>query len=190
MSTATVHPRQWRLTLSVLLFTMIAGAALLTALALGIADPPRVGQRIWQSTVTDNWPLYHTTAEADLYLSPSPLPQPPFTLEITAANHGIPLSAWGIWLEADKDISWMLVSNEGYVSFSADDHPHWTEFFHTRPITNKLYVHAEANNNATFRVNDEIAWTGTLITSANWGIAFFRNPDVQWDTISMYASTP
>jgi hypothetical protein len=111
-------------------------------------------------------------------------------VEITATNHGLPQSAWGIWLEADDSTVWMLVSNEGYLSISTDEIPHWSEFFHIRPTTNKLYLHAESNNSFTFRVNDEIAWTGALATGVNWGVILYRDPDIQWDTISMYAPTP
>jgi hypothetical protein len=111
-------------------------------------------------------------------------------LEISASSRGLPASAWGIWLEAEDSTLWMLVSNESYLSISTDGNPHWMEFFHIYPRANKLYLHVESGNSVTFRVNDEIAWTGALVTGVSWGNVLFRNPDVQWYTISMFAPTP
>jgi hypothetical protein len=189
MSTVTVNRHKWRRALSSLIVTLIAGAALLTALALGLADPPRAGRRIWQAKSAAAWPRYPSLGETARHLSPMPLPRPPFTLEISASNQAEPTSAWGIWLESGDGILEMLVSGEGYLSISTDENPHWAEFIHIHPVTNELYLHVESDKNATFRINDEIARTGILVAGTQWGVARFGNPDVLWDAISIYAPT-
>ena len=182
----TVSLKKWRLALSILALTLIAGVALPILLALGLTDLIRAPQLIWQADGASNWALVQSAGEFDLYRAPIPLPQPPFTLELSAGNQGQPSSAWGLWLEIDGGIQTFVVSSEGYISISNDEMARWAEFFHVHPTANKLYLHIEADHSAAFRINDEIAWTGRVNATHNWGIAIFRNPQLVWGTISLY----
>jgi hypothetical protein len=181
MSTDSIHPGKWRLALLMLIFTLIGGAVLVTLLALGLGDPPSAGELAWQTKTDQDWQRHRDFGETVLTIAPVRLPEAPFTLELQASNHGVSDSAWGMWIETTAGIWTMLVSNEGYMSVSNDEQPHWAGFIHIRSETNKVYLHVEGDHMATVRINDEIAWRGRLATESEWGIARFRRPDLGWD---------
>jgi hypothetical protein len=113
-----------------------------------------------------------------------------FTLELTADNSGTADSAWGIALQASGELWTFLISREGYFSVSADEKPHWAEFPHIRRDgDNKLYLDVREDGAAIVRINDEIAWAGSIFISENdaWGIAHYRRPRLDWASIEIYA---
>lgn len=187
MSTENVPHSKWNLGLSIFLITLIAGVFVLILLSLGVADPPRAGELAWQTDTTDDWPLLQRTGEWQHHTAPLPLPNAPFTLEITASNNGTPDSAWGLWLRTTDGLQTFLVSSEGYMSVSNDDNAHWAQFIHVHITTNKLYLHIQGNQSATFRINDEIAWQGVVTLWTEWGVAMYGSADITWQNIHLYA---
>lgn len=187
MSTETVSQHKWHLALSIFLITIIAGIAVVILLALGAANPPRAGELVWQADTAHGWPLLPYSGQFDLHIARISLPQSPFTLEIIASNEGTPASAWGLWLRTSDGIQSFLVSNEGYMSISNDENAHWAQFIHVRAATNKLYLHVQDDQAATFRINDEIAWQGTIMPLADWGIVLYGGPDITWQSMRLYA---
>ena len=181
MSTDSLHPGKWRLALLMLMFTVIGGAGVVILLALGLADPPRAGSLVWRSDSDQDWQPYREIDEAALYNAPIRLPEAPFTLELQASNQGASDSAWGIWIRTTDGIRIIVVSREGYLSISSDERPHWAGFIHIGSETNKLYLNVESDHYATLRINDEIGWTGRLVTTNEWGVVRFRQPDLIWD---------
>jgi len=187
MSTENVSRGRWRAGLLALTGTALGGAILVIVLALGIADPLRAGLLVWQAGSAEEWPLVRRVSAFDLYQSPIPLPSKPFTIELIADNRGAADSAWGVWLDSSDGIHTVLVSNEGYFSVSSDARPHWTAFLHIQSDTNKLYVNIGDSSTATLRINDEIAWTGILAPAYDWGVVNYREPDLAWRSLSIYA---
>ncbi len=187
MSTENVQRSKWHLALTIFLITLVLGILLLILLALGIADPPRAGELVWQTDTTSSWALSHDTGESWRYIAPIPLSEVPFTLEITAINNGVPASAWGLWLRTTDGLQTFLISNERYMSVGNDDTPHWAQFVHIRTDTNKLYLDVLANQSATFRINDEIAWQGALMPTSDWGIVSYGNAAIARQNIHLYA---
>jgi hypothetical protein len=163
------------------------GVLIIILLSLGLADPPHAPTLVWQTDSLDRWPLLQHANEYDFLIAPFPLPQSPFTLEITASNEGTSASAWGFWLHTADRVQIFQVSNNGYVSISADETSHWSQFLHIRPTTNKLYLDVQDDYFATFRVNDEIAWQGTITPIADWGVALNGAADINSQNIEIYA---
>jgi hypothetical protein len=112
----------------------------------------------------------------------------PLTLELSAQALPVSNGAWGLWLRAPGEVWHFLVSAEGCLSVSADSHQHWFPFIHIHPNSpNRLSLHLEADGSATLRINDEVAWTGTLPAPQAWGVARWRNPTIMWTGIYLYA---
>jgi hypothetical protein len=156
------------MTLAALIALVVGGFILTALLALGMADPPRIGSLQWQADSPPEGPM--------------PLPTA-FTLELTARNDGPADSAWGIQFEQSLTI---LIDNQGYVSVSADGVLHWAEFPHIRPnASNQLYLHVEANGAATLRINHEIAWVG-VVNAQSWTVANHSQPALIWDNVALY----
>ena len=187
---STVPQQKWRLALWTLGSMIVGGIILVILLALGTANPPRAGAILWETDSASNWPLVERKETVNLFCAPTPLPAPPFTLEISAGNSGDAASAWGIWI-GNRDTGYtILVSREGYMSVSHDEILHWSEFMHINSDVNKIYVDVRSDFSATLRINDEIAWTGTLALRdhPNWGIVHYHEPELSWKDIAIYAS--
>ena len=185
----SVSPHKWCLALSALLIMIVAGIFVLVLLALGLADPPLAGTLRWQSASVEGWLPVRCTGESEMFIAPIRIPRPPFTVVASASNHGEAHSAWGLWLETVEGIQMFQVSNEGYLSVSSDDSTHWAQFFHIQSPTNKLYLHVQTDDIATFRVNDEIAWQARLteVEGLSWGVARYGKADLAWEYIRVYA---
>jgi hypothetical protein len=137
-----------------------------TLLAGGAADPPRAGPLIWQAGPLPETiaPAYYTTTVG----SPIDLPARPYTLEVTGqlAAGSDPAASWGIRCDtagaAGLSFSIML-DGQGFFAvppFQSDLMP----FIHIRPVgeANQFAWNVEPSGQATLRVNDEIAWRGTV----------------------------
>ena len=155
-------------------------------LALGLADPPRVGALRWQANSIEGWPTSQE-GEVTVYAAPVHLGQV-FTLEIAAANNGPDDSAWGFQLlNAELPIT-LLVSNEGYYS-TFPNHPSWQEFLHIRPFdSNRLSLQVMPDGHGTIRINDEIAQDNLTFLYAleGWGIATYHEPRLTGLHIALY----
>lgn len=150
----------------------LGGLILIVLLALGLADPPRAGSLRWRVASPDEMP-------------DSSLP-PAFTLELQARSAGPAESAWGIRLDGAAEPLTILIDNEGYLSVSPDDLPHWAEFPHIHPPDdNLLYIHIDHNGAATLRINHEIAWQGA-VSANSWEIIEWDSPQLAWDYIALY----
>ncbi len=150
--------------------------ALMIALSVGAADPPRAPQL-----------MLDTIAPAPI----NPLPAPPYTLEVSATNSGPPDSAWGFWIGADEsDALVCLIDGQGYRSVAHGVERDWSQFIHLKPQTNGLYLNVEASQSATFRINGEIVWRGSIAsTSENrWGIAADAAPQLNGLRVRVFAS--
>lgn len=190
-STNTVPPRQWGLALALLVLVFVGGAMLAVALALGVADPPRGGVLVWETTSMEvGWPL-----DKDLGGNPrlwlkrarSETRSPPFTIEIEANVLNTDSSAWGLWVETQHDPALFLVGYGDYVSTGAA--LDWRNFIHVRPDTNHLYLNVEQNGMTTFRINHEIAWSGQLDfpETPSWGLATFTDARFDLRYARLYA---
>jgi hypothetical protein len=186
MSTESIPPHKWKLAVSIFLIIIIMGLFVLIFLSLGVADPPRAGELTWQTNSINNWTPLQTNSVSQRYVAPTPLPHAPFTLEITASNNGAYFSGWGLWLRTTGGIQTFLVSREGYMSISSDDNSHWAQFIHIQTITNKIYLHIEGNQAATLRINDEIAWRGTIVPLVEWGLSLHGSAIITWQAIELY----
>ena len=182
MSTSTLR---WRATLVTFTAIIIGGVILVVLLAAGLADPPRAGPLRWQAESPQDWTAEHADPDLTLYAAPVDLP-PVFTLELTAANSGPPESAWGVVFEGSGQRLTILIDNQGYVSVSSDNRPHWAEFLHSHPKQiNKLYVNVASGGVATLRLNDEVAWEG-VIDATHWSVAEYRQSAVHWGHMMLY----
>jgi hypothetical protein len=180
-STELVSPLQWRLLVAGLFLIIVLGAGLTVLLGDGLADPPRAPNLVIDLT-------------SDVGLRPAPLPDSlsvsslsrlPLTIEVSASSGDV--SGWGIWLLSPLESAQFRKRPDGY--FSTQAAGGWREFLHIRPTGNKLYLHIDAEGNGTFRINDEIAWTGSIPSLLlEWGIIHaFRTP-INWNYIRLYAS--
>lgn len=190
-STDIVPSRQWRLAVMLLLVVIAGGAAVILALALRLADPPRAGAMVWETTSMDvGWPLIRDLGGSPrLWLKRAPFEtrSPPFTIEIEANVSNTDSSAWGLWIETQPGHSLFLAGHGGYIS--AGMGLDWRGFIHVRPETNHLYLYVEADGAATFRVNGEIAWRGRLDLPAQpaWGLATFTDARFDLRYACLYA---
>lgn len=178
-STDSVSPHQWRLALALLVLFFVGGAILAVALAMGLADPPRAGALVWETTSMDvSWPL-----DKDLGGNPrlwlkrarAETRSLPFTIEIEANVLNTNSSAWGLWVETQHDAALFLVGYDDYIS--AGTALDWRNFIHVQPQINHLYLNVEQNGMTTFRINYEVAWRGQLEfpDTPSWGLATFTD---------------
>ncbi|MBZ0299683.1 MAG: hypothetical protein K8J31_08090 [Anaerolineae bacterium] len=183
MSTAI----RWRIILTVLIILIAGGTALTVLLALGLADPPRIGTLQWQAAAPDDWPEHTDTTGVRRLDAPVELPEV-FTLELTVRNAGPPDSAWGLQLHNGESALTILIDNLGYWSLSTDDRPHWAEFMHLRPgKSNQIALTITPNSSAILRINEEIAWAGSLRATA-WQVVLAGEPQLTWERLALYYS--
>jgi hypothetical protein len=193
---------RWRLSLLLSLGVVTGGTLLIVVLAFGAADPPRSGVLVWQANSDEHWQTKYAEDSSTFYQAPVSISSLPFTLELAAENKGSPDSAWGLWLETEPDLWLVLVSREGYFAAGSTHGDQgryslsnsildWREFLHIRPRT-KIYLHVDAGSSATLRLNDEVAWTGTLTFSSeiSWGIIHYKLPKLNWQQIQLYGVSP
>lgn len=94
----------------------------------------------------------------------SSLPLPPFIIEVSLTEPGLPT---GIWVTA-ADEYFFQVDPHGYLSYGPT--PDWRPFPHVQPGTNRLMLQVDADGRALWRVNDEIAWRGQIEAVSSVGV--------------------
>jgi len=149
----------WRLVRVGFTGTLIIGLAAIIALAGGAADPQRAGPLAWEKGPRPEIAIPpRTTFMLD---NPIQLPAPPFTLEVTAqlAASSDPAASWG--LQFDSSTFGIILNGYRFMAVLPGD---LTPFIHVRGTgeANKLTVDVDNQNQATLRVNDEIAWHGII----------------------------
>jgi hypothetical protein len=183
-----VPEHRWRLALAVLAGVLLGGVALLAALALGTANPPRASRLIFQTTNIAGWQKLEMDGNTHEAVASIPLPPPPFTLELAATNAGSHNSAWGVWLVTGEGTWRVLLNRNGYASITHDAFPDWFEFIHISPHNNRLYIHAETDGATTARINSESVWQGKFIPGTQWGVLFYRKPALDWQYVTLHAN--
>ena len=147
----------WRFIRAGFAGTVVVGLAAVIVLASGAADPPRAGPLAREKGPI---PEIYIPARSAFTLDNSvQLPAPPFTLEVTAqlAANSDPATSWG--LQFDSPTFGIILNGYRFMAVLPGD---LTPFIHVRGIgeANKLTVDVDNQNQATLRVNDEIAWRG------------------------------
>jgi hypothetical protein len=190
----TVSIRKWRLALAMVVMVMLGGTAVGGLVALGVADPPRAGTLMWQSSSFDEWcyaPPHSEGSPFDEYIPPIAIPKPPFTIEVIALNNAHPKSAWGIRLNVYGGFWYILVSGDRYFAQVGLE---WQEFPPIRRnAENKIYVHVDADNRLTVRINDEIVVENITIdnfhpASISWGVVMYDRPVLALTNASLYSN--
>jgi hypothetical protein len=183
VSTALVTKRKWYLAVALLTFVLCGGALLIIVLASGYANPLRGAYLILE---LEQPPVEIQTADGMSFSSVGTLPPPPFTLEVSATLTGP--TELGICLGALPLAQWrFLIDEEGYIAVGLSDSLEWRQFIHARHDTNFLYLHVDSANLATYRVNEEIVWTGSISeTLREWELVTTDGANVQWNSIRVY----
>jgi hypothetical protein len=177
-----VSSRKWNMALLALALTIISGAVLAFALLLGAANPP------YGKQVTEVPPDSLTRAASEFFVASRPQSEPePITFEVEASVSGQPERGWGIWVHTGSELLDFRVRTDGYFSVRGF---HWQQFSHIQSGTNKLYLHIVRNSpfdfQATFRVNDEIAWRGFIGGYEMWGVIQPTDAQPTWKSIKIY----
>lgn len=181
-STALMSRARWRLVLAALALTIIGGIALASILLAGAANPPYAPRLALDVTPHAAMPLVSPDTYFVGDLSPNQLP-----ITIEASARSARESAWGIWISASGTLYPLRLRADGY--FSRHFSSGWQNFLHIQPTTNTLYLYVDPQGNSVFRINHEIAWTGTLPTAAlEWGILQPPDSSIDWRTIRLYDS--
>jgi hypothetical protein len=155
-----------------------------------------------------HFPLYSETQNIRLQIARQTAFIAPFIIEMSALNLGDEDSAWGLWVQTVDNQEWIFLINNSE-RFSAVDsrEPSWMEFTHIHSVEeNTIYLHfdndysdspypwndertLEIPSTITFRINNEIAWTGNLPPRVSaWGTAQYRNPELQWNSINLFTT--
>ena len=178
----------------------VIGIGLVTAVLLsgGAADPPRAGGLIWQAGPLPDAvaSVYYSTIVG----SSIDLPARPYTLEVTGqlAAGSDPAASWGITCDTAETTGSpfsILLDGQGFFSvppFQPDSMP----FIHIHLVgqSNKLTLNVEESGQATLRINDEIAWRGTIPDARHAQIVLIGGSgtnsrlSVLW--LALYAPTP
>jgi hypothetical protein len=184
VSTARVAKHKWYLALALLVCVLCGGGLIMIVLALGYANPLRGAYLVLE---LQQPPVEVQTVGGMSFRQIRSLPPPPFTLEVSATMTDS--AEWGIWLGAlPLPQRRFLIDGEGYIGAGSPDSLEWHQFIHARPDTNLIYLHVNADDQATFRVNEEIAWTGSISeTLPEWGLVNIDGANIQWNSIRVYA---
>lgn len=181
-SIEVISPLKWRLSLAALLLTLIGGAAPVALLASGCADPPRAPRLIIDLSSTEGL----ATTDGRTLVGSLRAVSFPITIEVTAASDAAS-AAWGLWLYAEDGRHVFRVWGDGYWSMAQDGG--WQPFIHIMPGENALYLHIEPNGSATFRINDEIAWTGSLpLHLLEWGVIRPLDSAIDWNNVRLFTN--
>jgi hypothetical protein len=187
MSTfSLVSRRQWQIGLFAFALTLLVGASLAVALALGLAVPHPIGTRVIS---TDD--IYPNAGGLPTFASLRDVPLP-MTLEAVAQVSGQPEFGWGVWVWTGSTLYNFRVRNDGY--FNAYDG--WQQFMHIQPAVNKVSLTVTSDDwtagfpsdyDVTLRINDEIAWQGTMQPGLQeWGAIRVSSGKVTWESIKIY----
>jgi hypothetical protein len=159
-----------------LLAILLIGSIILAAfvLAVGFSDPIANENQIWQTSLA---PMKISSGTRDIQWLRENLPQPPFSVRITASHASGDLdSAYGILLDQENSKIAVMVSPLGYTSI-------WRESNSTNEISEVIYLpwqswpHVRTGNeeneiyisligdSMSVRVNRELLWEGSGIDS-------------------------
>jgi len=188
LSTEALPPPDRKRLLVYLALAVVAfgGVGLLIALALGLANPPRAGSLTYEVGSPASWQPFPDAGQSRLFAAPNRLPVPPFTIEMTATNQGGADSGWGFWSLSPDGMIQILMSQDGYFSYSDDGSPHWAQFIHIQPDINTLSINVTEDRQGTVRINDEIVWTGAWVGINRWGASQYSSPALNWQGIRVY----
>ncbi len=164
---------------------------------MGAADPPRAGSLIWHAPANMLWTL--NSGDTQSTAISVQLPTPPFTLEVVAHfSINSPHNAgWSVQLQTDEDqpLHKMTIYNNCTFALWGKGR---TPFIHLQPggLSNRLTLNVLADQSATLRLNDEIAWQGMLnmVTqqSIGWLISASAGNNgvaaLTWEQMALYAS--
>lgn len=184
-STQVVPPRKWRLALISLALTLLGGVILIVALANGAGNlvyPPRL---IIDLDSDANLPLFPPD---QLLVSSLSSEQAPIVIEVSASAQSL-TADWGIWIRTQNGILPFRLRSDGY--FSLTPGFGWQQFIHIRPQTNTLTlsISPHPNRYGTLRINQEIAWSGSIAANVSeWGILRPENDRITWHSIRLYIS--
>ncbi len=171
-----------------LALTIIGGTTLALALLLGAANPP--------------YAAYMTTfTSSNFYKNEGGLPtiaslksdSLPVTLQIEASTSGAPDEEWGFWVWAGNELADFHIRSDGYFHAPGSD---WQQFPFIQPVRNELYLSITSDDQQadfpsdyhyTFRINNEIAWQGTIAPGLNeWGVFPPQSGNIDWNSIKVY----
>jgi hypothetical protein len=170
------------LVVSALILTLLAGTALIALLASGYADPPRAARLAIDLSSTDGL----ATNNGRTLIGSLRAVSFPITIEVTASSNSAS-AAWGLWVYAEDGRHFYQIRGDGYWSMA--ENGGWQPFIHIAPEENTLYLHIESSGSATFRINDEIAWQGSLpLHLLEWGVIASPDSAVHWRSIRLYGS--
>ena len=159
-----------------LLAFLLIGSITLVAflLALGFSDPMANENQIWQASLS---PMQIISGKRDILWLRENLPQPPFSVRITANHSSGDLdSAYGIVLDQENSKIAVMVSPLGYTSIwresnttneiKEDIYLPWQSWPHIRTANeeNEIYV-SLVGDSMSVRVNRELLWEGSGIDS-------------------------
>ncbi len=191
--------RKWQFApLAGLALALTAGFGVIMAaiILIGSANPlypPRVQTipTVGLGELTTNWFTLATPAQRYL----------PMTLEVEADVSNT--DQWGIWVASGGAFHAFYIRTDGYFRTSQ---PEWQPFAAVRPDVNRLYIYIAAqdwqdplalfpylqlpaDHQVTFRINDEIAWGGTIAPGLDsWGIIAPAVAEIDWREITIYTS--
>ena len=181
-STQLVSRFKWRVVMAALALTMFGGIVLAIVLLQGLGDPYYARNLVVDSVSDEE--LEVVSQPNYLLVSSFSRHEFPITVEVIGAMSGEPDTSWGIWVQSSSLLYSFRIRNDGYFSAISSG---WQEFIHIQPSENKLYLHIESDGNATFRINDEIAWIRILeLELLEWGVIRPMNARVDWRYIRLY----
>jgi hypothetical protein len=158
-----------------LLAFLLIGSIILVVflLALGFSDPTANENQIWQASLST---MQLSSGTREIQWLRENLPQPPFSVRITASHDSGDLdSAYGILLDQENSKLAVMVSPLGYTSIWREsnstnkineDYVAWQSWPHVRTGSeeNEIYV-SLIGDSMSVRVNRELLWVGSGIDS-------------------------
>ncbi len=202
MNDTTVPGWLSRLTWLGLTVTLAGIITLSLILSSGAADPVQAGPLLWQTKLPTPWLLTVATNQTSS-LDYATVPQPPFTLEITArfSLDSDPSAIWRVTLMPvqvglDMRPSSEIIAVDGSGDYAHGLDPRRIPFPHLAHSGefNRLTLNVDKDNQETIRFNNEIAWHGvflpgmqvtqlSLSASGGWQL----ESRLTWAQISVYA---
>lgn len=173
---------------AVLLLTLFCGFMLMLLLIFGLGDPPRAGGLISEFTVLPTESVSTLEDSIDIFRIVNT--KESVTLEASAINKSTKGSSWGFLIVSSTSSVTLLVDHTGYVSAVAELSPLWRPFVHVEQQRNRLYLFLDGAGQATYRINDEIAWEGQIDAGHHEiSIIVYGEPHLDWEYIRVYGET-
>lgn len=173
---------KWRVVMAALMLTIVGGVVVTILLLQGLGDPTYAPQLVIDLTSDEE--LEVVSPPNYLRVSSLSAEESPITIEVMGSFSAQPDTSWGIWVQSSSALYSFQIRDDGYFSAIPSG---WQEFIHIQPVENKLYLHVESDGNATFRINDEIAWIGVLPSDlVEWGVIRPTDSAIHWRNIRLY----